>query len=246
MLTTTNPALNDNTFRNAVRTSSDDLMTVQGTINKTTVLFLLALGGAIFSWNQALTNPASISIWAMGGGIAAFVMALITVFKKEWSPATAPAYALIKGTALGAISVMFEQLYGGIVFQAVLLTFGTMFGMLMAYNSGLIKVTERFRSILTTAIFAIGGVYLISMLLGFFGISIPFIFGSGMFGIGFSLLVIGVAAFSLVLDFDLIKQGEAYGAPKYMEWYGGFGLMVTMVWLYLEILRLLAKLQRRD
>ncbi len=245
MLTSSNPTLNAKTFRGAVRTSGD-AMTVQGTVNKTAILLGLALVGAAFSWNLAATNPASVQLWAIGGGIGALVMAMITIFKKEWAPATAPAYALIEGTALGAISMVFSQLYDGIVIQAVMLTFATMFGMLMAYTSGLIKVTERFRSILTTAMFAIMGVYLLSFVLGFFNIVIPGIFGNGLIGIGFSLLVIGVAAFSLILDFDMIKQGADYGAPKYMEWYAGFGLMVTLVWLYLEMLRLLSKLQSRD
>jgi len=244
---TTNPTLNENTFRRTPpRLIDGEAMTIQGTVNKTFVLLVLAIVGAAFSWQLALTNPASVPIWAIGGGLGALVMAILTSFKQEWAPATAPAYALIEGTALGAISAVFEQAYGGIVMQAVLLTFGTLFGMLMAYKSGLIKVTERFRSILTTAMFAIMGVYLLSMVLGFFNITMPYIFGNGIFGIGFSLLVVGVAAFSLVLDFDMIRQGESYGAPKYMEWYGGFALMVTLVWLYLEMLRLLSKFQRRD
>jgi len=172
-------------------------------------------------------------------------MAIATVFKKTWAPVTTPAYAVLEGLALGGISLGFEARYPGLVSQAVFLTFGTLGALLMAYRSGLVKATENFKLGIFAATGGIALVYLVSMVLGIFGKSIPMIHSSGTVGIVFSLVVVGVAALNLVLDFDFIEQGAAQGAPKYMEWYGAFGLLVTLVWLYLELLRLLSKLQDR-
>lgn len=181
-----------------------------------------------------------------GGAIGGLVLALITVFKKTWAPVTAPLYALVEGFFLGAISAVYNAQFGGIVMQAVMLTFGILFALLFAYRSGLIKATENFKLGVVAATGGIALVYLASIALGFFGIKIPLIHESGLVGIGFSLFVVVIASLNLVLDFDFIESGVEQGAPKYMEWYGAFGLMVTLVWLYLELLRLLSKLQSRD
>jgi len=173
------------------------------------------------------------------------VLGLVTIFVKTWAPVTSPLYAVCEGLALGGISAMFEAQYPGIVIQAVALTFGTLFGLLMAYRSGLIKATENFKLGVVAATGSIFLIYLVGFVLGFFGIAIPYIHQSGTIGILFSLFVVVVAALNLVLDFDFIESGVASGAPKYMEWYAAFGLMVTLIWLYLEILRLLAKLRSR-
>lgn len=170
---------------------------------------------------------------------------MVIIFKKEWSAYLAPAYAIAEGLFLGAISAMFEAQWNGIVLQAVGLTFGTFIAMLILYRTGVIKATERFKSIVFTATLGIGIFYLIAIVLRMFNIEMPLIHSSGTFGIIFSLVVVAIAALNLILDFDMIEQGAAQGAPKYFEWYASFGLMVTLVWLYLEILRLLSKLNRR-
>ena len=177
-----------------------------------------------------------------GGLICAFV----TIFKKQWSAVTAPVYALLEGLVLGGLSATLELRYPGIAIQAVSLTFGTLFVLLFLYRTGVIKVTQKFRLGVFAATGGIMFFYLIEMVLGFFGIQFASINGSGLIGIGFSLIVVGIAALNLVLDFDFIEQGVQYGAPKYMEWYGAFGIMVTLVWLYLEILRLLSKMRSRN
>jgi len=170
----------------------------------------------------------------------------VTIFKKEWSPVTAPIYALLEGMALGGISAIINTRYPGIAFQAVSLTFGTLFVMLSLYRSGIIKVTDKFRIGIIAATGGICLFYFASMLLSFFHVNFfGSVWGSGAVGIGFSLVVVAIAALNLVLDFDFVEQGVAYGVPKYMEWYAAFGIMVTLVWLYLEILRLLAKMNSR-
>ena len=182
----------------------------------------------------------------MIGAIGGFAVALVTVFKKTWSAITAPVYALLEGLFLGGISAVFEARFPGIVIQAVGLTFGTLLCLLFAYKSGLIKATENFKLGIVAATGGIGMIYLVSIFFGFFGIQIPFIHESGIIGIGFSLFVVVIAALNLVLDFDFIESGSEMGAPRYMEWYAAFGLMVTLIWLYIEILRLLSKLRSRD
>jgi len=169
----------------------------------------------------------------------------VTIFKPAWAPVTSPIYAALEGLALGALSAIFEARYPGIVIQAVGLTFGTLVALLVVYRSGLIPVTENFKLGVVAATGGIAFVYLIGFVMSFFGASIPLIHGSSAIGIAFSLLVVGVAALNLVLDFDFIEQGAERRVPKYMEWYAAFGLLVTLVWLYLELLRLLAKLQDR-
>lgn len=181
----------------------------------------------------------------MLGLLGGFIMAMVTVFKRQWAGLTAPAYALLQGLALGGISAMFEMQYPGIVIQAVGLTFGTLALLLLAYKTWFIKPTENFRLMIFAATGGIAVLYLVSFVMGFFGAGIGFIHSNGLFGIGFNLFVVAIAALNLVLDFDFIEAGAEQGAPKYMEWYGAFSLMVTLVWLYLEILRLLAKLRSR-
>jgi len=257
MIRSGNPALKESTFLDlgsgAVVSRDAGAMTLNGTVNKTGILLLLAVLTAAFAWNQSVAVGADglpaiapgVVGYMLGGAIGGFVLALITVFKKTWAPVTAPLYALVEGFFLGSISAMYELRFDGIVFQAVLLTFGTLFALLMAYRSGLIKATENFKLGVVAATGGIALVYLATIVLGFFNINIPLIHESGIVGIGFSLFVIVIAALNLVLDFDFIENGVEQGAPKYMEWYGAFGLMVTLVWLYIEFLRLLSKLNSR-
>ncbi len=247
---TANPALSAKTFDQLYPTTAAkpaDVMTVQGTVNKTAILLVLLVASAAWVWNKTYQapDPAAILPWLIGGVIGGLVMAMITIFKKTWAPVTAQLYAVFEGMALGGISALFEMMYPGIVVQAVALTFGTLLALLFAYTTGIIKATENFKLGVAAATGGIFLVYMVSFVLSFFGTSVPFIHNSGMIGIGFSLFVVVIAALNLVLDFDFIENGAEQGAPKYMEWYSAFGLMVTLVWLYLEILRLLAKLQDR-
>ena len=244
---TANPALNAKTFTGFARVNDTGTMTIQGTVNKTALLLLLVLFSSSWIWNLyfSTSDPGVVVPWVFGGLISGFIVALVTVFKKQWAMLMAPIYALLEGLALGGISAIFEARFPGIVIQAVGLTFGTLFCLLMAYKSGMIKVTENFKLGVVSATGAIALFYVISFLLGMFGIPIPFIHGSGIIGIGFSLFVVGIAALNLVLDFDFIENGAARGVPQYMEWYAAFGLIVTLVWLYIEILRLLSKLRSR-
>jgi uncharacterized YccA/Bax inhibitor family protein len=180
------------------------------------------------------------------GLFGGLIFALITTFKKTWAPVTAPIYALLEGLALGGISAVFELRFPGIAMQSVGLTFGTMFVLLLAYRSGLIPVTQKFRLGIVAATGAIMLFYVAELLLGFFGVRFASINGSGIVGIGFSIVIVIVAALNLVLDFDFIESGVQARAPKYMEWYSAFALMVTLIWLYLEILRLLSKVRSRN
>ena len=248
-----NPALRESTFLDlssgAVVQREGDAMTLNGTVNKTGTLLLLCVITAAFAWSQVqFTETGSVGAmpYFLGGTIGGLVFALATIFKKEWAPVTAPMYALTKGFALGAISALFEHRFPGIVAQAVMLTFGTLFALLAAYRSGLIKATENFKLGVVAATGGICLVYLATIVMSLFGVRVPFIHESGLIGIGFSLFVVVIAALNLVLDFDFIESGVEQKAPKYMEWYGAFGLMVTLVWLYVEFLRLLSKLQSRN
>ena len=241
---TANPALNDNIFTDFSRTYADtDAMSIQGTVNKIGILLALTIATASLTWTMAGGGSQAVYPLLIVGGIGGLIVAIVTVFKQTWAPVTAPIYCLLKGLVLGGTSAIFEAWYPGIVFQAVCLTFGTLACMLIAYRTGLIKATENFKMGVAAATGAIFLVYLVTFLLGLFGIGqMDFIHGSGILGIGFSLFVVVIAALNLVLDFDFIENGAARGAPKYMEWYAAFGLMVTLIWLYIEILRLLAKL----
>lgn len=237
---TSNPALNDATF-NTYALAGEERMTIQGTVNKSFILIALVFSTALLSWDF-MSNLQGGIVYVIASAIIALIIGLVTSFKPTWSPYTAPAYALFEGVFLGAISGFFDKMFPGIVIQAVLLTFGTFFCLLMAYRSGLIKATENFKLGIVAATGGIFLIYMVSFALGFFGIQIPYIHGNGIVGIIFSLVVVVIAALNLVLDFDFIEKGEANGAPKYMEWYASYGLLVTLVWLYLEILKLLMKL----
>ena len=239
-----NPALGSETFRLPRAAISDDVMTIGGTVNKTALATAILLMTATYTWNLGPADP-RVAMLTMVGVIGGLVMAIATVMRKEWAPYTTPGYAALEGLALGGISIGFESRYPGVVSQAVFLTFGTLGALLVAYRSGLITPTENFKLGVFAATGGIGMVYLIGMVMSFFGAGIPLIHGSGPIGIGFSVVVVGVAALHLVLDFDFIEQGAERRVPKYMEWYGAFGLLVTLVWLYLELVRLLAKLQDR-
>ncbi len=243
-----NPALKASTFERFEIYESTRTMSLEGTVFKTGFLLLLVIGGAAITWSAfAQQNPIVMPLM-MGGLIGGLVFCLITCFKPKWAAVTAPIYAFAEGLFLGGLSAFMEARYPGtgIAFQAVGLTFGTLFALLFAYSTGVIKATENFKLGICAATGGICMVYAASMIMRMFGSSIPFIHDSGMMGIGFSAFVVVIAALNLVLDFDFIEQGVKRGAPKYMEWYGAFGLMVTLVWLYIEILRLLSKLNSRD
>jgi len=215
-------------------------MTLEGAVNKTGIGLFLIMTAAYFTW----TNPSPPIM--IGGAIGGFVIALVTIFKKTWAPFTVPIYAILEGLFLGGISRFFEDSFPGIASQAIFLTLGILGALLLAYKSKIIKPTENFKLGIAAATGGIFLIYMINIIMGFFGSGIPMIHESGMIGIGFSVFVVIIASLNLVLDFDFIEQGVERGAPKYMEWYGAFGLLVTLIWLYLEILRLLAKLQSRN
>lgn len=247
LLRTSNPALNDKAFQGA-GIGTGEAMTLNGTVNKTGFLLICVVATAAWTWNLFLhSQDTSMALGlAMAGGIGGFIVAMVTVFKKTWSPVTAPVYALLEGLVLGGVSAMFEAKYHGIAIQAVSLTFGTLLALLLAYRSGLIPVTRNFRLGVVAATGGIALFYIATLILGFFGIHFTSVYGAGPMGIAFSVFVVIVASLNLVLDFDFIETGVRVGAPKYMEWYAAFGLMVTLIWLYFEILRLLSKLRDRN
>lgn len=247
MMRTANPALNNQVFEaipyygETART-----MTIQGTVNRTAVLLGLAVLSASWSWH-VFASGGNFAPYLWGGLLGGFVLAMITIFKKTAAPITGPLYAIAEGLFLGGISAVFEQQFPGIVFQAIFLTFGVLAALLLAYTSRLIKPTENFKLGVVAATGGIALLYFVSIIMNLFGSAgIPLIHSSGPWGIALSVFIVIVAALNLVLDFDFIETGAASGAPKYMEWYAAFGLLVTLVWLYLEILRLLAKLQSRQ
>ena len=255
LIKTSNPALGQNTFSSFAQSQyggnlvdASARMTLSGTVNKTGILLLCAVATAAWTWNSFMqTHELSMAGPAvMIGAIGGFIFAMITVFKKTWAPVTAPIYALLEGLVLGGLSAVFELRYPGIAMEAVGLTFATLFVLLLAYKSGLIKVTQKFRLGVVAATGGIMIFYFVEILLGFFGIRFAAINGSGPIGIIVSLFIVAIAALNLVLDFDFVEQGVAYGVPKYMEWYAAFGIIVTLVWLYLEILNLLAKMRSRN
>jgi len=234
-----NPVLNKSTFLSSHVQS--EKMTINGTVNKTLISLILLITAGYYCFTSI--SP----IIIIGGAIGGLIVAIITIFKKEWAPITVPIYALLEGCFLGGISYMYNTMYEGIVSNAIFLTIGILLSLLFAYKSGWIKPTENFKLGIAAATGGIFIVYLVNMVMSFFGsqMGIMDINNSSMFSIGFSLFVVGIASLNLVLDFDFIEEGAEKGAPKYMEWYGAFGLLVTLIWLYLEILRLLAKLNSR-
>ena len=234
-----NPVLSKKTFDNTI--SSDNKMTIEGTVNKTAISLFLLVGAGYLTFNTINL------VLLIGCGIGGFILAIITVYKKEWAPITVPIYAVLEGGMLGGISYMYNSLYDGIVTNAILLTVAILVSLLIAYRSGYIKATENFKLGIFAATGGIAIVYLINFVMGFFGtgLGVMSINNASPLSIGFSIVVVIIAALNLVLDFDFIEEGAEKGAPKYMEWYGAFGLLVTLIWLYLEILRLLAKLNSR-
>ena len=244
LMRTSNPALNDKTWRGLPYVAGER-MTMDGTVNKTGMLLVCSLATAFWTWHLFLAerDPAAVFPLMLLGVFGGLVFGLVTSFKREWAPVTAPVYALLEGLVLGGLSSLFEVRYPGIAMQAVSLTFGTLFAMLFLYRSRIIKVTDKLRLGIVAATGAVCLFYFLQMILGFFGMRFMSVYGSGPIGIGFSLIVVGIAALNLVLDLDFIERGVAAGAPKYMEWYGAFGIMVTLIWLYIEMLRLLSKVR---
>lgn len=244
LLKTSNPALNGRVFQGQP-IALDDAMTLDGTVNKTGILLLCAAATAAYSWHifMQTRNIAEVSGLMWIGLIGGLIVAFATIFKQTWAPFTAPVYALLEGLVLGGISAVLELRFPGIAMQSVGMTFGVLFVMLFLYRARIIPVTQKLRMGIVAATGAIFLFYIAEMILGFFGVHFGLINGRGPIGIVFSVIVVAVAAFNLVLDFDFIERGVQARAPKYMEWYGAFGLMVTLVWLYLEILRLLSKIR---
>jgi uncharacterized YccA/Bax inhibitor family protein len=242
MIRSGNPALSSKTFEN-LSTTSSNVMTLDGAVNKTVISMGILLCAAYYTYSNAIMD------YILIGSIGGIVVALVTIFKKSWSPVTVPLYAVLEGLALGGVSKMFANAFEpGIVPQAIMLTLGILFALLFAYKTKIIRATENFKLGVFAATAGIGIVYLVSFLMGMFGSGgLPVMdpTNSSMLSIGFSLFVVVIASLNLVMDFDFIENGAANGAPKYMEWYGAFGLLVTLIWLYLEILRLLAKLNSR-
>ena len=250
---TSNPTLKDRYLAENPAVTAGQAMTIQGTATKSIILLLVTIFSASFTWREYLAGNTGILMPALlVGGLGGFVVALVAAFKPRWAPVTAPLYAVLEGLFLGAVSASYAVRSGRdgatenpIVIQAVGLTFMVFLAMLVIYRSGIIRVTDKFRMGIVGATAGIALFYLVAMVLSMFGVGIPGVFGSGVIGIGFSLVVVTVAALNLVLDFDFIENGARMRAAKYMEWYAAFGLLVTLIWLYLEILRLLSKLQNR-
>lgn len=243
-----NPVLSEKSFSDQLLELQGERMTVRGTLNKFGLLFVMMLGGASFTWSL-FYQGVNVMPWAVGAAIGGFVLALIMTFKKQWSPYLALGYALLEGLFLGAISAVFNlafaEKFPGLIMQAVLLTLGTAGAMFLLYQFRIIQATPTFKKVIILATAGICVFYLIALVLRLFGVQMPFLHDSSALGIGISLFVVAIAALNLILDFDRIEQGAAMGAPKYFEWFSAFGLLVTLVWLYLEILRLLSRLARR-
>jgi uncharacterized YccA/Bax inhibitor family protein len=244
-MATANPAMNPAVYQRAgLADSSVSVMTLQGAVGKTAILLVILAVTAAYTWSQAVAGNASVAYGLLiAGTIGGFITALVTIFRPKASPISAPIYAACEGLVLGGISAVFEAAYPSIVIEAVGLSIGVLAMMLLLYGTGIIRATEKFKIGLVAATGAICLVYLVDMVVSFFGKQLPFIHESGTVGIGFSVVVVVIAALNLILDFDFIEQGIKLQAPKYMEWYGGFSLLVTLVWMYLEILRLLTKLK---
>ena len=248
-----NPTLTEKIFDNSANAeaSLQGTMSIRGTMNKFGFLLLMVIGGAAYTWHlyQDLSKGMMMTLMMtgiFGGMICAFAM----IFKPNWAQYIAPLYGILEGFFLGGISAimndMFQKTYPGLVMQAVGLTFGVSIAMFLLYNFRVINVTDKFKSILFTATAGIGIFYFLSMILGMFHVNMPFMYDSSPLGIGISLFVVAIAALNLLMDFDMIERGAEQGAPQYMEWYGAFGLLVTIVWLYIEILKLLSRFAKRD
>ncbi|MBA3890003.1 MAG: Bax inhibitor-1/YccA family protein [Gemmatimonadaceae bacterium] len=241
-----NPAFRNGILgRSGTRTAEDGVMTMGGTIGKSFVLVALTIASALYTWTQVAARPADVTFLMMIGFIGGFVVAMVTIFRPQAAPITAPIYAVLEGMALGGISMLYNTQYKGLPVQAVMLTFAVFITMLVLYRARVIQATKRFRSVVLAAGLGLMLFYVVHIVMSFFGTGLPLIHSATPMGIGFSLLACTIAAFFLILDFDLVEEGVAKGAPKHMEWYAGFSLLVTLVWLYLEMLRLLGKLRER-
>jgi uncharacterized YccA/Bax inhibitor family protein len=247
-----NPTLSEKRFRDTVLdevVTHENAMTVKGTLQKFGFIFLMTMGTAFYSWKE-YASGGNVTPLIIGGAVGGLIIAIVLMFKKEWSPYLAPLYGLCQGLFVGAISASYNYALANvapnIIINAVGLTFGTAIAMYLLYSFRIIQATQKFKAVIVTATAGIAIFYVITFILSFFGIRIPFLHEGSVLGIGFSVFVVAIAALNLILDFDMIENGAALGAPKYMEWYGAFGLLVTIVWLYLEILRLLSKISSRD
>jgi uncharacterized YccA/Bax inhibitor family protein len=251
---TSNPTLTEKIFDKSLHANStaSGVMSVRGTMNKFGFLLLMVMASAMYTWNLVTPETMSTANTIMiTGAIGGFVLALVMIFKPTWSPYIAPAYAILEGLFIGGISAFFNDMFKAsnpnIILHAVGLTMGVALSMFLLYNFRIINVTNRLRSIIMSATMGIALFYLIVWVLSLFGVEMGFGPKDGsLLSIGISLFIVGIAAFNLLLDFDSIEKAAEMGAPKYMEWYGAFGLLVTLVWLYLEILKLLSKLSSRD
>jgi uncharacterized YccA/Bax inhibitor family protein len=244
-LRSNNPVLKERAFAGAIPTG--ETMTIQGAVNKTGLLLLFVAVTAAWTWGLGHSEtPDAAYPWMLGGALGGFIVALVTIFKKEWSPIGAPVYALLEGLVLGGISAIFDRAYQGIAAQAISLTFGVLFVLLLAYKFRIVRATRGFKLGVIAATGGILIVYLINMVMGvFFHTQMSLINNATPLGIGISVFIVIIASLNLILDFDMIETGAQMGAPKYMEWYGAFAMMVTLIWLYMEILRLLSKVRRR-
>ncbi len=248
-----NPTLTQKMFDKSLSVAGDihGTMTVRGAINKFGFLMLMIMAGAVYNWHLfQVGQPSNMTTLMWVGIIGGLIMAFAISFKPNWAQYLAPLYALLEGLFIGGISAVLNEAYAksypGLIMQAVGLTFGVAIAMFLLYNFRIINATEKFKSVIFTATLGIGIFYLLTMVLRLFGVNVSFATDSSMLSIGISLFIVAIAALNLILDFDMIEQGAERGAPKFMEWYGAFGLMVTLVWLYLEILRLLTKLSNRN
>ncbi|MFY7651938.1 MAG: Bax inhibitor-1/YccA family membrane protein [Chitinophagaceae bacterium] len=246
-----NPTLAEKVFNNASVTNQTGTMTVRGTMNKFGFMLLMVIGAASYTWHlHSELKQDTVNVLMMIGIFGGLISAFAIIFKPNWAPYIAPAYGLLEGLFLGGISAAineaFADTYPNIILNAVGLTFGVALAMFALFNFRIIKATERFKSIIYTATMGIAIFYLITMVVRLFGVNLAFMHDSSPLGIGISLFVVAIASLNLIMDFDMIEKGAENGAPKYMEWYGAFGLMVTLVWLYLEILKLLMRLANRD
>lgn len=240
-----NPVLNQR-FLESERVLDSEPMTINGAINKTFILFGLLVLSSGYVWSLFAQGAMDkVNMLMMVGFIASIVSFIVIMFNRKSLAITAPIYALAEGLVIGGISANFELQFKGIVIQAVGMTLMALFSMLVLYRIGAIRCTDKFRSVILISTMSVAGIYLLSIIGSFFHLQIPGIFGSGLIGIGFSLVVVVIAALNLIIDFDFIEQGSQQMLSKNYEWYGAFGLMVTLVWLYLEILRLLSKLRER-
>ncbi len=247
-----NPVLNDAIFRREASVSQSGVMTVKGTVTKALLLLVLVVAAGAYTWKMyyEAINPASITGWMWGGLIVGFISAMIISFKPKTAPFLAPVYAAAEGLVLGAVSAIYNNAFAetapNIVTNAVLLTLLCAFIMLTVYRSGIIKVNGTFMRVLSISLITILVFYLGGIILSLFGVDMSLLYGNSPLSIGISCVIVGVAAFSLLADYKFIEDAAASGAPKQMEWYGAFGLMVTLVWLYLEILKLLGKINSRE